>query len=122
MHEQPPIPAEPRTRTFSKAEKIGLLAEWIIAGLRTSQIATEWAKAGWGDLDPAEVLEVAAEAHRLINLDATSGAEIERAKAVARYQDLIARANEIQDYKTVLRAQTELLRVVAAAEAAQALE
>ncbi len=115
------VTPETPARILTRAERIGLLAEWIVAGLRASQVAAEWRRAGWGDLSPAEAIEVTAEAHRLIQLDAAAGVAVERAKAIARYQDLIARANEIQDYKVALRAQSDLLKTVAAMDAAARL-
>lgn len=104
-----PAPEKPLTR----AERVGKVADWIVSGLRPSQLAAEWRRAGWGDLDTAGVVAVFEEAHQIIRLDARILPDVEAAKAKARLEDLYARSLEIQDAKTCLRIQGQIDALVA---------
>lgn len=108
-------------RTFTRAEKIGKVADWILAGLRLSQLAEEWNRAGWGEITHHEVMEITTAAHEIIEADARIDPARETAKAIGRLNDLYARALEIQDFKTALRIQKQLDSTLAKASAARAL-
>lgn len=96
----------------TRAEAVARVAEWIIAGMRPSQIPAQTKKEGW-ELSPAETLTALDEAHELLALDTEVDLAKEDAKSVARFNLLYTRSLAIQDYKTALSAQVELAKTVA---------
>lgn len=96
----------------SRAEAVSRVAEWIIAGIRPSQVTTQAARGDW-TLGHAEALDLLDDAYALIEGDAEIDVDRENAKAVARFNLLYTKSLAIQDYKTALTAQQELGRLVA---------
>lgn len=110
--------APPAVAGMTEAERIGHVADWILAGLRSSALAAEWKRAGWGDLAPDDVPRLLAQAHALIAADAAILPAVEEAKQLVRLSNLYASALETQDYKTALRIHRELTNAIARAKAA----
>jgi hypothetical protein len=82
------------------AARTALVAEWILAGMRPSQIPGHAEKQGWG-LSGAELAATIAAAAAQIAEDSRVDVRAENAKAVA-----------IQDYKGALSVQRELNGVI----------
>lgn len=116
--DQPRVPA---VAGMSQAERIGRVADWMLAGLRPSALAAEWTRAGWGELKPRDVSRILDQAQRLIEADARIRPTAEEAMQFVRLRDLYTRALEIQDHKTALRIHREIGIALARARAAQDL-
>lgn len=108
-------------------EKVALVTEWILAGMRASQVPQQirshldrWP----GNAEPstAEVLDLVGAAHELLLRDTTIDVARENAKAVARLNYLYAKSCAIQDYKGAASIQKELNQVVARVVMARAME
>lgn len=116
--ETSPSPPTPAVAGMSLAERIGHVADWILAGMRASALASEWARAGWGNLEPGEVRNILAAAQNLIRADAEIRPALEEQKQFVRLNNLYASALEIQDHKTALRVHREITIAIAKAKAA----
>jgi hypothetical protein len=93
-------------------ERVGLCAEWIIVGMRPSQVAAQAAKLGW-NVDADDLLDIYQAAYEQVITEAVIDVEKESAKAVARLNMLYTRSIAIQDYKTALSVQKEINALVA---------
>lgn len=102
------------------------VAEWILAGMRLSQIPTHIQdhKDQWPGEPPThqEILEFVQEAHALIEGDAEVDPRREQAKAIGRLNFLYAKCCAIQDYKGAASIQKELNVMVARVATQRRLE
>ena len=92
--------------------KVALVAEWLIAGMRPSQVPAQAEKLDWS-IEHGELAAIIIEAQDLIIADARINPALEDAKAVDRLNGLYAKSLAIQDYKACLAIQKELNQVVA---------
>lgn len=107
--------------------KVAFVTEWILAGMRPSQVPEHirthldrWP----GNAEPstAEVLDLIGAAHEQLQRDTTIDVAREHAKAVARLNYLYAKCCAIQDYKGAASIQKELNMVVARVVMARAMD
>ncbi len=104
--------------TPPKPNPVALVAEWVLAGMRPSQIPDhirthldKWP----GGVEPgqSELLDFIGEAYEQIQDDTVIDPDRENAKAVARLNYLYSKCCAIQDYKGAASVQKELNAVVA---------
>jgi len=107
--------------TMPEASRVGIVAEWFVAGMRPSQVPGQAEKAGWA-IGAVELGDLIDHAYRLIRADARVVAELERAKSIARYNAMYARSLAIQDFKACLAVQKQLDVAIARAEVAASME
>ena len=96
------------------AGRVAAVAEWILAGMRPSQIPAQAAKVAW-ETRPGELPKLVADAQALILADGEVEPELERAKGIVRLNMLIARSIGIQDFKGAASIQSQLDKSIAAA-------
>ena len=106
----------------SNAAKI---AEWILAGMRLSQIASHIAthRDQWKGEEPTagELLTHVDAAHELITHDASIDFALERAKSFSRLNFLYTKCCAIQDYKGAASIQREINLMLIRAENERAM-
>lgn len=93
-------------------EHVAKIADWILAGMRPSQIPTQAGKEQW-TIAEDELLDAIGAAYELLACDASIDVTREFAKSVNRLNFLYTRAIAIQDYKTALSIQKELNAFIA---------
>lgn len=94
------------------SEKVALCAEWLLAGMRPSQVAAQAEKSGW-TLNAGEIIDLIDAAGDQLSRDAVIDPAAEDAKAINRLNALYTRSFSIQDYKTCLSIQKEITALVA---------
>lgn len=97
--------------------RVAIIAEWILAGMRISQIPAHIEKNAdkWPGNAPTatELLDMIDQAHATIRADAEIDIERENDKAIARLNFLYTKSCAIQDYKGAATIQKELNCVIA---------
>lgn len=106
---------KPSKPTLTRAQKILLIADWLIAGMRPSQMPTYAAKGGesWSgwNLGADELVDLAGAARRLIDSDVLTDKTAGKKAAILRLEFCYSSSVRINDFKTALAAQKELNRI-----------